>query len=285
MNKIIKISLWVLTLTALAVSLAFVGEARRSQACSGINITIDSVGNHEFITEEDVLAIINDQFDSLINRPLAIIDINQIELVLNNNPYVKKADVYETINGKIGITIIQRMPVVRVIGYGAESFYYDVDGKKMPLSNKYCARVPLVLCDSMWKNAKAPNCIKLGAKDTLEKANVMAQLYVLTNFIKSDTLLNAIVDHVYLQSDSEFAIIPRLSNHIIEFGDISDYEEKLDKLILFYQKGLNAVGWDTYSSINLKYKNQVVCKQKNPVTVKPKVVEADSTKETQIVTP
>jgi cell division protein FtsQ len=34
---------------------------------------------------------------------------------------------------------------------------------------------------------------------------------------------------------------------------------KLENLKLFYQKALPKVGWERYSSINLKYKNQIVC--------------------------
>ena len=195
MNKIIKISLWVLTLTSLAVSLAFVGEARRSQLCSGVVISIDSASQNEFITEDSIVSFIKENFDSLENRPLATIDINQIEMQLKKNQFIKRVDVYETINGKIGINIVQRVPVVRVMGYGKKGFYYDEDGRYMPLSTTYSARVPLIMCDSSWANHIPPQYVKLTVKDTLEKASSLAQLFVLENYIKADSLLNAIVDY------------------------------------------------------------------------------------------
>ena len=282
MNKIIKISLWFLSITALIVSLAFVGDARRSQLCSGVIISIDSTSHNEFITEDSIRSFLVENFDSLENRPLATIDLNKIEYALQKNQFIKKVDVYETINGKIGINIIQRVPSIRVIGFGEKSFYYDEDGQYMPLSNTYSAHVPLIMCDSLWHNSIIPKSVRLSKKDTLETATPLAQLFVLANFVKSDTLLNAIVDHIFLKNDKEFIIIPRMHSHIIEFGDISDYEEKFDKLILFYQKGLNAVGWDTYSSINLKFKNQVVCKQnKNGSSESQKVAVSDSTEKKQ----
>jgi cell division protein FtsQ len=30
-------------------------------------------------------------------------------------------------------------------------------------------------------------------------------------------------------------------------------------LMTFYKEGLNKVGWNAYLTINLKYKNQIVC--------------------------
>jgi cell division protein FtsQ len=46
------------------------------------------------------------------------------------------------------------------------------------------------------------------------------------------------------------------------FGTGDDIEIKFEKLMLFYKEGLSRVGWDKYSTINLKYKNQIVCTKK-----------------------
>jgi cell division protein FtsQ len=47
------------------------------------------------------------------------------------------------------------------------------------------------------------------------------------------------------------------------FGDAKDFEEKFEKLKTFYTEGLNKTdGWNKYSTINIKYKNQVVCTKK-----------------------
>ena len=48
-----------------------------------------------------------------------------------------------------------------------------------------------------------------------------------------------------------------------------------DRLVMiFYQNGLNKVGWNIYSTINLEYKNQVVCtKIPKPIVKKVQPVE------------
>jgi cell division protein FtsQ len=47
------------------------------------------------------------------------------------------------------------------------------------------------------------------------------------------------------------------------FGEAKDFEEKFEKLKTFYTEGLNKTdGWNKYSTINIKYKNQVVCTKK-----------------------
>ena len=57
----------------------------------------------------------------------------------------------------------------------------------------------------------------------------------------------------------ELELVPRSGRHTILFGQIENVEEKLDKLLRFYEEGLSNRGWDTYSIINIKYDGQVVC--------------------------
>ena len=37
------------------------------------------------------------------------------------------------------------------------------------------------------------------------------------------------------------------------------FEEKLANLRLFYEQAIPKMGWEKYSIINLKYRNQIVC--------------------------
>ncbi len=54
-------------------------------------------------------------------------------------------------------------------------------------------------------------------------------------------------------------LIPRTGNHTVRFGVLEDVEYKLDKLLAFYEKGLRNIGWDTFRTISVEYKGQVVC--------------------------
>ena len=57
----------------------------------------------------------------------------------------------------------------------------------------------------------------------------------------------------------DFELVPKVGNHKIVFGGIDNLESKFEKLMIFYKKGLSKTGWNEYSEINLKFKNQVVC--------------------------
>ena len=57
-------------------------------------------------------------------------------------------------------------------------------------------------------------------------------------------------------------LVPRSGDFTILFGPVGsrrDNDEKLDRLMTFYKKGLARTGWDEFRTVNVKYKGQVVC--------------------------
>lgn len=58
----------------------------------------------------------------------------------------------------------------------------------------------------------------------------------------------------------ELALIPRSGSFTIRFGRIEEVEEKLDKLLRFYRRGLSAVGWERYREIDVRFAERVVCR-------------------------
>jgi cell division protein FtsQ len=69
--------------------------------------------------------------------------------------------------------------------------------------------------------------------------------------------------YFHLNNEKEFELYPAVGNQKILFGKATDIAEKFEKLKIFYNEGLNKTdNWNKYSTINLKYKNQVVCTKK-----------------------
>jgi cell division protein FtsQ len=75
--------------------------------------------------------------------------------------------------------------------------------------------------------------------------------------LDSSEFWKAQIEQIYIGNDVE--LVPLAGSHIIVLGNFQDIDEKMNKLLVFYQHGLNKVGWNIYETINLKYKNQIVC--------------------------
>jgi cell division protein FtsQ len=51
---------------------------------------------------------------------------------------------------------------------------------------------------------------------------------------------------------------PVVGNHVIVFGDGTDYDKKFKRLLLFYQQVLSKTGMDVYEKLNVQYARQVI---------------------------
>ena len=79
-------------------------------------------------------------------------------------------------------------------------------------------------------------------------------------FINQDEMWKAQIAQLAVNEDNELTLWPQMTKQLILFGPADEIEEKFKKLKLFYKEVLPKKGWNTYSSVNLKYKNQIVCK-------------------------
>lgn len=57
----------------------------------------------------------------------------------------------------------------------------------------------------------------------------------------------------------QIELVPRTGSHTVIFGSPDDAEGKFAKLLKFYRRGLRNIGWETYRTIDVRYKEQVVC--------------------------
>ena len=257
MNKILQISLWSITLAAIIVTLGFVNKSQQEIAFSKPIINIDYETDNRFINENDILAQIVNPSDSE-NLFLRSFNVTTLEEKLMNNHSIKEVQVYKTIDGQMVVNVKQRRPIVRIFSNN-ESYYIDDQGNLMPLSNKYTARLPIVSGNLNESFAKRYQFNYNNLNDSLVRKTLLDDIYKMADFIDKSEFWKAQIEQIDVNKVHEFELVPKVGNHKIVFGGVDNLEGKFEKLMVFYKKGLSKTGWNEYSEVNLKYKNQVVC--------------------------
>ncbi|MCX7862311.1 MAG: hypothetical protein N2449_04890 [Bacteroidales bacterium] len=265
LNKIWQILIWVLLIGTLGLTLGFTEKQRTSIICNAIVVRIlDSCQNH-FITAKDILKLIEEKKYQIKKMPIANIPLNELESKIINLPHVYNAQVYTTIDGQLMIDIWQRTPMLRIINYNYESYYVDSEGVLFPLSDNYTARVLIASGNinepyALYCNKKA---IDAEQQENIKRETLLDDIFILGQYIHSDSLWNAMIEQIYINENKEFELIPKVGDIIIEMGDTSDMDNKFMKLKAFYQQIVPKINLEEYLKINLKYKNQIVCTKKN----------------------
>ena len=251
------------SVTVLAL-LGFVNKNQKAVPCTGIEVFIDPGSGLDFIDREEVLSIVNSR--KLKGQPVGSINISMLEKRLMTNNYVERAEVYSTVDGKLQIHVLQRNPLVRIINMNDEHFYIDRNGKFMPVSDRYSTPVIVAsghIYDSYTLMQLPQYAVPSSTDSLLVSMPVINQVYEVARFIEADTFWNAQTEQIYVNEARELEIIPRIGSHRIILGSAEDLEEKFRRLYIFYTEGLTKTGWNNYSVINLKFRNQVVCTKSN----------------------
>ncbi len=261
MKKVIRITSWVLLSICIIVLLGFVKNQHDKMPCNKVDIVIEENDDANFINRNDILQTAYDKGDSLIGQPLKSIDIKGLEMTYLQNPSIEKAQVSESIDGEIKIYVKQRTPVLRIINYKNDSYYIDIEGNLMPLSESYTARVLVAtgFIIESYANTYSLDLLSRDINDTLLTKFIIDDLYLLAKYINESEFWKAQIAQIYINADREIELIPVFGNHRILLGDATNLRDKFNKLLVFYIEGLNKTGWNVYTKINLKYKNQVVC--------------------------
>jgi cell division protein FtsQ len=261
---------WLISLAGLITLMSFIEIKKSEITCTKVEVILP--GNQFFIERAEVDQILTLNNRVLVGRRLNSVDIQRLEDKLNANPFIEYAKVYIDMDGVIHADVKQRVPVLRVLNLAGQDFYIDQNGLKIPLSDHFTARV-LVATGAILEDFS-------GKVDTL-RTQLAKDLFQTAKYIALDSLWKEQIVQVYVNNNKDMELVPRVGNQKIIFGDAVNMNEKFRNLLLFYKSALPKVGWDTYSTINLKFKGQIVCERKDSTLINaaiPTQVALDSTK-------
>lgn len=258
-KKIIRISLfalWVCLCASVLVLLVAANDIKDHKSSRGIAIEILGAREIFFLNKTDILKIVTGE-----RRPnpafsaVTSFDLRKLETVLEKNVWVKDAELYFDNNLVLHINVMEKEPVARVFNSNGYSFYLDSSGSKMPLNDKMNVKLPVF--------TGFPSGSKL-SKET--DSMLTGQIKKLSGYIMDDKFWMAQIAQVDITPDKNFEMIPTVGNHLIQFGDGNNHENKFRRLFIFYKDVLGKVGLDTYSRISVQYNRQVIGTKKGTVT-------------------
>ncbi|MES2811915.1 MAG: cell division protein FtsQ [Bacteroidota bacterium] len=194
--------------------------------------------NNPFITSEMVNKLLIEKFGGTSTIRKEKLDLKNIEQTINKHSLIDHSEVYVSVDGKLKTVITQKTPIARVFNENS-SFYIDYKGNRMPLSQNFSARVPLVYGDI--NNAYSKNFVSL------------------LKMVHEDDFLKKNIIGMNISADGSIVMKNRNYGYDIIFGRTIHMERKFNNYKAFFQKAVQDTLLDSYKTINLKFTKQVVC--------------------------
>jgi len=210
----------------------FTNEINKSRKIERINISIKPDSNY-FISKDSVKSI-------LINKVFLkkdSISTYSLEKLIDKNDYIEKSEVFKGVGNDLNLIINQKQPIARIIDQDS-TFYLDSNSNFMSLSKLYSKNVPLIF-----------------GYNHNSDLNFLTKI---SQIIENDKFLKQNVTKIFITDDKEISLKLRGLKPIIEMGKNNRLNEKIKKLKALYIRSEVKNDINNYSSLNLRFKQQII---------------------------
>ncbi len=236
-----NILIWLMAILVVGYIIGMgIWSSRRTsqQPCPGLEITITDLDERQYVTVEELSLMLQGQGLYPVKKPIASISTEAIERAIAAHPMVRQAECYQTQAGTVCVRLLQRIPVLLVVT-GNDSYYVDIDRKRMPIQESVKTPVLLVQGNVGERMAKQ-------------------ELTDLAMWIYDNPYWQEKIASVYVVNPKMVYLIQKPDETHLILGEVSGFRRKLGKLRTLYDKGFEQIGWRTYKEIDLRYTGQVV---------------------------
>ena len=231
-------------LSYIAIASMWAIDYAEQQTLDDIVINIDKNSPTKFVTKEGVVQKLGKTADKIKHTPIAELNIEKLERQLSQDNSFENVECYISSDNKLQIDIVPMIPEIRVFSPDGKSYYINKDGKRIDTGNEFFMDVPVVTGNF---DQKFP------AKNILP----------VTRHIAADDYLKNLITMIEVKSATNILLYPCIKGQVINIGDTTELTKKFDNLTLFYRKVMNHKGWETYDTISVKFRNQIVATRRD----------------------
>lgn len=258
MNKGLKIAL----VTALFCALGLVCyaiskmnvERRHQVTCAGVKV--EFADGFNFVTAEDIEGYLKKEYGTYVGQRLDSLDLAKVEKILAGKGAILKTDAYTTPDGYLNVKVYQREPVVR-FQKGNTGFYADEKGFIFPLQNNYTSRVPIV-------DGAVPLSVTAdykGEAKTPQEKLWLSRVIAMVAYMDGSKVWAENISQITVEPDGDLVMVPREGKEVFIFGQPTEIAAKFEKMGKYYTAIVPDKGEGHYSTVNVKYKDQIVCRK------------------------
>ena len=194
--------------------------------------------SNNFINNDSIKINLLDNYKSLDSLNADIETVYEIEQIISRIPFIKKANVYLTVNSDLIIQVQEKKPVLNL--YNSD-YLLSENGQLIPKIDSL--NIDLISF--------------FGEIDP----TIYINLSNLSKMIIKDDFLKAHIKYIYSDSLSFYLSVNRF-NYNIELGSLENISEKLNNYKVFIASIMDDEILNKYSHLNLKFNKQVIAQKK-----------------------
>lgn len=242
-KTVLKSAVCLLLLGYVSAAFAIAHRDNGERKCSDINLVIEEHSIPDSVLRQGVRSQLAAYSHPLVGERIGDIDLQGLEDYLSKFSNFEEVECSFDPKSRLTISIMPIKPEVRVFENGKGSFYVNRQGKRIVADAEFYVDVPVLLTSG---------------KDTAHIADALPVI----RFVTADDELSALTAAFKIDGPKDILLIPRLQGHVVNFGDSSRLGEKKAALLTAYRRILPVRGWNTYDTLSVKFKDQIVASRR-----------------------
>lgn len=217
--------------------------------CSKIRVSIQDSLSKNFISIAEIERMVA---DSVLGRRLSGINTYAIEKNLTRSGVISTAEAYTVYPDVFNVVVTQREPVLRIKTADSD-FYCDRSGFVLPVAGARALDLPVI-------TGRLPYSLQTGPTEGTEAAQWLGDLLTFTERVRNNAYWSDEIEQIEMAADGNMTLYLRKRAFRILFGSATDLDDKFQKMAVFYKTILPTEEGAKYKEVNIKYKNQIICK-------------------------
>lgn len=240
-------------LTAYVVVMFVWSHAEASRhTCTGIDVEIEGTDMVGTISKESVLGVLEKYPKRIVGMPSNTVNTLEIAEYLRHFNSFESVECVMTSQSKLKVKVVPVIPEIRVFD-GDRSYYVNKDGKIIKSNARFYVDVPVI--SGHFTDRFTPG-----------------DILPVVRFIEADNALKELTGMIVAKDKDNIILVPRIKGHVINLGDTTRLAEKRRAIMTAYHKILPTKGWETYDTISVKFKGQIVATRRDKTPLYPLMV-------------
>lgn len=243
-NNIKRFVIRLLVLTILLlyypIVMTYINAEHNTTVCRDVKFDVKNNNSDMLISNDALERIFNGKFPNVKGVLLDSLQLMKKEIELESEPAIERCEMYTTAGGVLHVEAWQREPIMRIFNSNGTSHYVDSELQIIPA--KYEMRTHVVIVN--------------GKVNILQDTNGLLEI---CKYIRENEFWRSMVEQIYVTDKMEFVLVPRVGNHVIEFGSSERMEWKFKLLYKLYTEELDKLEWNQYKKISVKFQGQIIC--------------------------
>jgi len=224
------------------IALLVAAVSRKNEdVCKGYEIRIHGASEQLFLEKADIIEMLAAN-SSIQGVPVAELDLRKMEERLKRHAWIRSAQLFVDNKSILRINVEEREPIARIFTAGGGSYYIDSACEQLPLTDKLAVRLPVFT--------------------NVPDKQLLRQIKNISEYIGKNAFWSAQIAQVDVTPQRNFEMMSEVGNHIIEFGDGNNVEDKFNRLMVFYKQVMSRSGLSSYERVSVEFERQIVGKKK-----------------------